>query len=93
MPDEVVQGGGRAEASPSTAARGDVPPQKDPNLATLTIDGREVTVPKGTLAGLRRSAAAANVLTLTPTAATGTDGSHCPSRSIDEARDDANRLH
>src|ERR1700674_3174971 len=49
VPDEVVQGGGRAEASPSTAARGDVPPQKDSNLATLTIDGREVTVPKGTL--------------------------------------------
>jgi NADH-quinone oxidoreductase subunit G len=49
VPDEVVKGAGRAEASSSTAAGGDAPPQKDPNLATLTIDGREVTVPKGTL--------------------------------------------
>ena len=27
----------------------DALPEKDPNLATLMIDGREVTVPKGTL--------------------------------------------
>lgn len=45
-------------------------------LGTVTLragnNDIRFTVPKGTLAGLRRSAAASNVLTLTPTAVNGT---------------------
>jgi NADH-quinone oxidoreductase subunit G len=55
MPEEPKKPGaavplvGGAQASPSTAAGGRVAPERDPNLATLTIDGQSITVPKGTL--------------------------------------------
>jgi len=52
--------------------------------ATLRAGNNDLrfTVPKGTLAALRRSAAAANVLTLTPTAATGTATGPAVTRTI-----------